>query len=53
MYYIGKILQASGLTVILFGFIQAFPALMGHRQLMVGILIFSCGWLTDRFLLKR
>jgi len=53
VYYIGKILQASGLTIILFGFLQAFPELMSHKQLVVGIMLFCCGWLADRFLLKR
>jgi len=53
VYYIGKILQATGLTIILIGFLQAFPELMSHRQLMVGVLIFCCGWLTDKFLLRR
>jgi len=53
MYYIGKILQATGLTIILIGFLQAFPELMSRQHLMVGILVFICGWLTDRYLLKR
>jgi hypothetical protein len=53
MYYIGKILQACGLTVILIGFIRNFPELMDHRSLAVGILIFACGWLVDRFLLRK
>ncbi|HLF17878.1 MAG TPA: hypothetical protein VI749_03175 [Candidatus Omnitrophota bacterium] len=53
MYYLGKILQAFGLTIILIGFIQEFPELMSHRSLLVGLLIFSCGWLVDRYLLKK
>jgi len=53
MYYLGKILQAFGLGVILIGFIQKFPKLMSHRALLVGLLIFFCGWLVDRYLLKK
>ena len=53
MYYIGKILQACGLAIILVGFLRRFPELMDHRSLLVGIMVFFCGWLVDRYLLKK
>ena len=53
MYYIAKILQACGLAIILIGFLREFPELMSHRSLVIGLLIFIGGWMTDRFLLKK
>jgi len=53
MYYIGKILQALGLGIVLFAFIQRFPELMSYKTLFFGILIFTTGWLINRSLLKR
>lgn len=45
MFYLGKILQATGLTVVLIGFIQHFPNLMPYRYVLIGILMFISGWL--------
>ncbi|MBP9853257.1 MAG: hypothetical protein KBD53_00140 [Candidatus Omnitrophica bacterium] len=53
MYYAGKILQAMGLTIILIDYIRAFPNLMSRTILWVGIGLFTCGWLINRFLIKN
>jgi len=53
MYYLAKIAQAAGLTVIGIGFVAAFPKLMNTRILSVGVVLFISGWITERFLLKR
>jgi len=53
MYYLAKISQASGLTVISIGFIKAFPHLMDRKLLMIGLLLFGFGWMIQTFLLKN
>ena len=53
IYYLAKFIEATGLVVILFGFIRHFPHLMDHKTLGIGILIFLSGWLIEAFLLKR
>ena len=52
MYYIAKFIQATGLTIILIGFIQKFPQLMNPKTILLGIAIFTSGWIIQRFLLK-
>jgi len=53
MFYIGKLAQAAGLTILLLAFIRHFPGLMGYRELAVGSLLFLSGWIIDRFLLRK
>ena len=53
MYYLAKIAQAAGLTVLLMGFLKNFPNLMSHNMLMLGVLLFAFGWIIENFLLKR
>lgn len=53
MYYIAKIAQATGLTVILIGFLKDFPRLMNPRIFGVGALIFVFGWIIQHFILRR
>jgi len=53
MYYITKLIQAAGLTLILIGFVQKFPELMNPRLLLWGIGMFITGWLIQKLLLKR
>jgi len=53
MYYIAKIAQATGLTVVLIGFLKDFPRLMNPRIFGIGALIFVFGWIVQRFMLKR
>ena len=53
IYYFGKFFQAMGLAVILIGFLQRFPALMNPKWLMAGLILFGCGWLMERFLLRK
>ena len=53
MYYIAKIAQAAGLTIILIGFIKSIPNLMNPRIFGVGILLFIFGWIITQFMLKK
>lgn len=52
MYYLAKLAQASGLTVISVGYVLSFPNLMSRKLLLLGIVIFVFGWVIERFLLK-
>jgi len=52
MYYIAKLAQAAGLTVLLVAFIKNFPDLMSYRILGVGVGLFLVGWIVNRYLLK-
>ncbi len=53
MYYLAKIAQATGLTIILVEYIRKFPNLMSPRIFGVGILVFVFGWVINQFLLKK
>ena len=52
MYYLAKIAQATGLTVIGAGFFVAFPKLLNAKIFASGVLIFIFGWIIEAFLLK-
>ena len=53
MYYLAKIFQATGLTVILIGFLVNFPSLMSHASLLLGLCLFVLGWLIQQFMARR
>ena len=53
IYYLAKTMEATGLAVIVFGFLKHFPKLMDPKIFGAGILIFLSGWLIEAFLLKR
>ena len=53
MYYLIKLIQAAGLTFILFGFLAKFPELMDMKLLLAGIIIFTFGWALQKFMLKQ
>ena len=53
MHYIAKIAQATGLSVILVGFLKDFPKLMNPKVFGIGALIFIFGWIIQQFMLKR
>jgi hypothetical protein len=52
VYYLTKALQAAGLTIVLIDFIAKFPRLMSHSSLLIGIALFTLGWMIQRFLWK-
>ncbi len=53
MYYGAKFLQATGLAVILVSFFLRFPQLLDTKILTLGGLIFFCGWVLQRYGLKK
>lgn len=53
MYYIGKLFQAAGLTIIFIGFLQRFPDLMSYNTLILGGTFFLVGWILNRVLLGK
>lgn len=52
MFYLGKILQAAALSVILIDFLRNFPELMSRKILIICIAMFTCGWIINRYLVK-
>jgi len=52
MYYVIKLIQASGLTFILIAFLKDFPNIMSMKMLGSGIFVFTFGWLLQNFILK-
>jgi len=53
MYYLLKLIQAVGLTLIMIGFFKNFPEIMDMKMLTVGIGIFTFGWILQKKMLKR
>lgn len=53
MYLAAKFIEALGLGIVLIGFLRNFPKLMNPHLLAVGVSIFFCGWMIERFLLKH
>ena len=53
MFYLAKLAQAAGLTIIGIGFFTAFPKLMNPKLFAMGGMLFVFGWIVERFLLKR
>ena len=53
LYYLGKLFQAAGMTIIGIDFFRNFPALMSQKVLGLGIAIFAVGWVINRFLLRN
>jgi len=52
MYYVIKLIQAAGLTFILIAFIKKFPNIMDLKLFGIGIGVFTCGWVLQKFILK-
>jgi len=52
MYYIAKLFQAAGLTIIFTDFALNYPQLMSRTTLGIGIIFFLSGWIIQNFLLK-
>jgi hypothetical protein len=53
LFYFAKTIECIGLVIIAVGFIERYPQLMNPKILLAGMLIFICGWMIERFLLKR
>ncbi len=53
MYYLAKLAEASGLTVIVIGFIKSYPGLLNPKVFMAGIVLFGFGWIVEFFLLRK
>ena len=53
LYYVGKILQALGLGILLIGFIQRFPSLVDYKMFGASVLVFVSGWLIAEYLVKK
>lgn len=53
MYYLVKIIQATGLTIILIDFVRKFPQLMNPRIFLLGIFLFTLGWGVNHLLIRK
>jgi len=48
----GKLFQAMGIAVIAIGFVANFPELINGKSAIVGLLLFTVGWMVERYLAK-
>lgn len=48
MRFLAKLVQATGMTVIMIDFVRKFPELMSPKILLLGIGIFGLGWLIQK-----
>ena len=53
MYFVAKLIQATGLTVIMIDFLRKIPDLMSPKILGIGVLIFGIGWLMQRGVVQK
>lgn len=53
MYYAAKFLEASGLGLLAYAFLKTFPEKLNYKVLGVSVILFVCGWIMERYLLKR
>ena len=53
MYYVAKMLQAAALSIILIDFLRNFPELMSRTVLIVCIALFTCGWIINRYFVRK
>ena len=53
MYYIIKLIQAVGLTIIFIDFLREFPEIMNMRLFGVGIGAFVLGWILEKIFLRK
>ncbi len=49
MYYVAKILQAAALSIILIDFLRNFPELMSRTVLVICVVMFTSGWIINRY----
>jgi len=49
MFYISKVLQLIGISIIGIGFISQFPNLLDYNLLGIGMLFFIMGWIVQKF----
>ena len=52
LFYLSKVVLASGLLAIAIGFVTKFPQVMDVKLWGVGLLIFIFGWGLERYFLK-
>ena len=52
MFYLAKVVEATGIVIIAAGFISAFPELMSVKTLLSGGIVFVAGWAIERYLVK-
>jgi len=53
MYYVLKLIQAAGLTLVMLGFLKNLPKIMDMKMFGLGIGIFAFGWILQKTMLKR
>tara|TARA_Y100001970_G_scaffold221499_1_gene272238 strand:- start:341 stop:499 length:159 start_codon:yes stop_codon:yes gene_type:complete len=52
MYYTAKALEILGIFMIAVGFVIKFPGLMDPKLLFAGGILFTCGWIIEKYILK-
>jgi len=52
VYYAAKALELLGLFMIAVGFAVKFPGLMDPKLLFAGGILFTSGWIIEKYILK-
>jgi hypothetical protein len=53
MYWAAKFLEASGLALLAYAFVRTFPDKLNYKVFGASVLLFVCGWIMERYLLKK
>ncbi len=53
MYFMAKLTQATGMTVIMIDFVRKFPDLMSPKILGIGALLFGLGWAMQKWVVPK
>ncbi|MBP6343813.1 MAG: hypothetical protein KA403_07765 [Candidatus Omnitrophica bacterium] len=53
MYFAAKLLEATGLGLLGYAFIKTFPEKLNYKVLGVSVILFACGWIIEKYILKR
>lgn|GEM_PF-3271828 len=53
MYWAAKFLEATGLGLLAYAFVKTFPEKLNYKAFAASGLLFLCGWIMEKYLLKR
>ena len=53
IYFAAKFLEACGLGLLGYVFLRTFPDKMNYKIFAASGLLFICGWIIERYLLKK
>ena len=53
MYFAAKFLEAAGLGLLAYTFMKTFPEKLNYKVFAASGLLFICGWVIEKYILKR